>query len=147
MLWADVRRGAWLTMVAVVLLSMLAIGCGGSSEAAPLKKAQFVKQGNQVCATMQAERDSQSKEAQKQLSGADEAEAMSFALEPIEEMIDELGELGPPVGQEKEVEAIIASFEQGVSQLEADPTGPGSVSAFEKADEKAAAYGLTECAI
>lgn len=134
-------------MLAVVLLSSLAIGCGGSSDAAPLKKTQFVKQGNAICATMQAERDSQTKEAQKQLSGADETEAMSFALEPVETMTDELGELGAPTGQEEEVEAIIAAFEDGVSQLEAEPTGPKSATAFEQADKQAAAYGLTECTI
>lgn len=127
-----------------VLLAALAIGCGGSSEAAPLKKAQFIKQGDAICATAQAERKGQRQEATDQSSDSD---VMRVLLEPVENMTEELGDLGVPVGQEKQVEGIISAYEEGAAKLEADPGGPNSVAAFDKANKLAADYGLTGCAI
>jgi hypothetical protein len=130
--------------LAAGLLVALAVGCGGSSEAAPLKKAQFIKQGDAICATAQAEREGQREELLEQSS---ESDAMQILLEPIENMTGELGDLGVPVGQEKQVEAIISAYEEGAAKLEADPGGPNSAAAFDKANELAADYGLTGCSI
>ncbi|HUB99347.1 MAG TPA: hypothetical protein VMS11_05945 [Solirubrobacterales bacterium] len=146
-MWGHREKG-WVCSgaIALVVACLVFAGCGGSGSD-PLTKAEFLKQGNAICATMQNERASQAKDAEAELADADEEETMSFALEPVETMTDELGDLGPPEGQEKEVEAIIAAFEDGTSQLEAEPTGPKSISAFAQADKKATAYGLTECTI
>jgi hypothetical protein len=130
------------------LLATLALGCGGSSEAAPLKKPQFVKQANAVCVTTQAEREAQGKEIAKQGSSSEDPEAvMQQLLEPVEKMTQELGNLGPPKGDEKQVEAIIEAYEAAASKLEADPGGADSSSAFDQANKLAAAYGLTDCTI
>jgi hypothetical protein len=133
-----------VTALAAVLLAALVIGCGGPSEAAPLGKAQFVKQADAICLTAQAEREGQRKEVSEQAS---ESDAMQILLEPIESMTVELGDLGAPVGQAKQVEAIISAYEEGAAKLAAGPGGPDSASAFEKANELAASYGLTGCAI
>jgi hypothetical protein len=138
-------------MAAATLLAALASGCGGSSEAAPLKKPQFVKEANAICATAQGERKAQVEALAEQSENSDGSEdakeVMQTLLEPVGKMSDELGDLGPPKGEEKEVKAIIAAYEEGASKLEADPGGPDSVSAFDKANELAEAYGLTDCTI
>src|SRR5262245_30762070 len=97
----SLRRGASGAIAVVAAIALIISGCGGSGDPEPLSTVQFVKQGNAICATMQAERSEQTKEAEQNLSDADEAETTSFALEPVEKMIDELGGLGPPKGQEK----------------------------------------------
>lgn len=141
----------FLAGIALALIAALAIGCGGSSQAAPLKKAQFITQADAICAAAQGEREAQGKEVAEQGSssgGSEEAEAvMQMLLEPVAKMTEELGELGPPKGEEKQVEAIVEGYEEGVSKLEADPAGPESVSAFDQANKLAAEYGLSNCAI
>lgn len=138
-------------MVMIALLAAVAIGCGGSSEAAPLKKPQFVQQANAICMTAQGEREAQGKELEKQggeSGGSEDTEAaMEQILEPVETMVGELSDLGPPKGEEQQVEAIVEAYEEGISALEADPGGADSVSAFDKANGLAEDYGLFECTI
>lgn len=131
--------------LAAAALTLLALGCGGSSDAAPLKKSQFVKQADEVCASAQAERGEQKDELTE--SEDSEEEVMQTLLDPVENMVDGLSDLGPPKGQEKEVEAIIAAYEEGIASLEAEPTGPDAVSAFDKASKLAEGYGLSDCTI
>jgi hypothetical protein len=139
-----------LAGVVAGLLAVLAIGCGGSSDAAPLKKPQFVAQAEEICATAQTEQDELGKEfaQQGESDGSEDTEAvMQEILEPVETMTEDLADLGPPKGQEKEVEAIIAAYEAGIAKLEAEPAGEGTVSAFDKANKLAEAYGLYGCTI
>lgn len=136
---------ALLSAGLIVALALLAAGCGGSSEAAPLKLPQFVKQGNEICVSAQKERTEQKDELSE--SEDSEEEVMQTLLEPIVGMVDDLSDLGPPEGQEKKVEAVIAAFEAGIAKLEAEPAGPDTVSAFDKANKLAENYGLTECTI
>jgi hypothetical protein len=140
------REKGILFALVTALLAALVVGCGGSSsDAAPLKKSQFVKQADEVCASAQKERADQRGE----LTESEDAggELMQTLLEPVETMTDDLAELGPPVGQEKEVEAIIAAYQQGISKLEAEPNAPDASTAFDKANEMAEGYGLSDCVI
>lgn len=132
-------------LLALALLALVVAGCGGSSDAAPLKKSQFVKEADQICATAQQERAGQKEELTESEDSGEEI--MQLLLEPVQKMTDELGDLGPPEGQEKEVEAIIAAYEEGIAQLEAEPGGPEAVSAFDKANGLAEGYGLSGCTI
>src|ERR1044071_6678232 len=128
--------------LAAAALTLLALGCGGSSDAAPLKRPQFVKQASEVCAGAQAERTEQKDELTE--SEDSEEEVMQTLLEPVENMADGLSALGPPEGEEKEVEAMIAAYEEGIASLEAEPTGPDAVSAFDKANGLAEGFGLSD---
>lgn len=129
----------------VAALALLGTGCGGSSEAAPLKKSQFVKEADEICTNAQKERAEQSDELRE--SDDSEEEVMQKLLEPVEGMVSEISDLGPPKGEEKEVEAIIAAYEAGIEQLESEPAGQNTVSAFDKANKLAEGYGLTDCTI
>jgi hypothetical protein len=132
---------------AALAIALIAAGCGGSGESAPLKKPQFVTQANSICRNAEAERDTALREA---ASSNPEVAALATetALPPIQKMTEELGELGPPVGHEKEVGAIIGAFEKGIKSVEANPSDVASdVSAFTRANELAEEYGLTDCQI
>lgn len=128
---------------------MIAAGCGGSSEAAPLTKATFVQQANAICVNANKERSQATKDLEDEGSGgADEATAGTESLTaPVQAMAEEIGDLGAPKGDEKEVKAIVDAFEAGVVQLDEDPVGPGAASAFTKANEMAAGYGLSDCSV
>jgi hypothetical protein len=128
-----------------VLLSSLAFGCGGSSQPEALTKPEFLKQANAICAEAQEERAAQSKGLSESDSSAEAG--MQQLLEPVEKMTGELGDLGPPAGDQKEVEAIVAAYEDGTAALEAEPAGAEAASAYAQANKLAAMYGLTDCSI
>jgi hypothetical protein len=138
-------------MIPVALLASLVgglvlVGCGGSSSAEPLKKPQFAREANSICQEAEAERAKALKNTASSQSGL--AELTTIALPPIQKMTEELGELGVPVGDDKEVDAIIAAFEKGVERVEADPANlDAAVVAFAEANKLAEDYGLADCAI
>lgn len=132
-----------------VLLAVIP-GCGDSTEAAPLKKPQFIQQANEICRHSEDERKRALREATEQSAGEpDQADLVTeAALPPIRTMTDELAELGAPRGDEKEVEEIVAGFERGIEMLEEAPTDvPANMAAFGEATEAAEAYGLISCGI
>jgi hypothetical protein len=148
------KKGAsiWLAACLVALaLAGAIVGCGGSSEAAPLTRAAFVKQANGICARAQDERKKGTKEAASAASGVDESEeedALADALlEPVKTMTGELDDLGPPKKHEEQIGAIIAAFEDGTEKLETDLGSSQAPNAFAKADKLAVRYGLTACII
>jgi hypothetical protein len=135
-------------------MALIAAGCGGGGEADPLSKTAFVKQGNSICAQAIAERESAMSDTSKEITQEElssEAELEKFvtdaALPPVQQMAEELGDLGAPKGDEKKVEAIVTGFEGGVEKGEADPNSVVSGAAFAGANKLALAYGLTECQI
>jgi len=139
-------------LVGTLLIALAGIGCGDSADAGPLTKSQFLLQADSICRTAEEEREEALKEAAEQEDTGSGSEAEYFvsevALPPIESMNEDLGDLVPPRGDEKEVEAIIAAFEQGIGRIEADPTDLTiAVSAFTKANQLSEAYGLKDCTI
>jgi hypothetical protein len=141
-------RFATAAILGIVGFAIVASGCG-SGDSEPLTKADFAKQANAICAKAEEERNKGSKElADKEVASPEEAEVASEALlGPVSTMTEELGELGPPKGDEKQVEAIISAFEAGLAKLEAEPTSERSAFAFAKANELALDFGLTSCTI
>ncbi len=142
----------WLAAsVAALVLACAIAGCGGSSEAAPLTRAAFVKQANAICQRAQVERKKGTQEAisaAAEADGSGEADAFAGALlEPVKTMTGELGDLGPPKKDEKQVEEIIAAFEGATEELEANIGSSQAPDAFAEADKLAVQYGMTECVI
>jgi hypothetical protein len=141
-----------------LIAGVLAIGCGGSSSggststssvstsSGPLDKSEFVQQANAICANAESERD----EVLRSAGGAEPTggELAMDALPPVQKMTEELGELTPPAGDEKQVTRIVAAFEAGIEKIEANPGDLNAdIAAFAEADRLAEAYGLTECTI
>ena len=149
-----IRRDTKAAVVVValfLLLAVAAIGCGGSSDPEPLSKSAFVEQANAICGNYAKEQKQVGEEVVAASESADPSEEAVAGTEklvaPVKTMTDELSDLGPPKGDEKEVAAIIGAFEAGAAQLEAEPGGPDSVSAFDKANALATSYGLSDCTI
>ncbi len=138
-----------IAVLAALVLSVVAVGCGGGGEPGPLPRKAFVAQANAICAQGTKDREAAMSEAAKESASESESEELvtAAAVEATEDMVDELDGLGVPRGDEKQVEAIIAAFEKGIATIEADPERGLGSSAFKQADEAALAYGLSECAI
>jgi hypothetical protein len=138
---------ALLSIVAATVALILA-GCGGGGPD-PLSKQAFIKQGNAICLEATKKREAAMADAAKQggVKTAAASEIVALAIPPTEEMVDGLDGLGIPEGDEKQVEAMIAEFEEGIEKLESQPDNAPGGSEFGKADESALAYGLTECVI
>ena len=141
-------------LVGALAIALIVVGCG-SSEPDPLTKAEFIKQGNAICVQAGQEREAALKEAAKEgTQGSEESSEAELdryvtevALPPIQKMTDELDGLGAPKKDEKQVEAIVAGFEEDIEKLEADPHSALGGDPFTGANKLAAAYGLTECKI
>jgi hypothetical protein len=135
-------------------MALIVAGCGGDS--APLTKAAFVEQANSICKQGRRElaaalKEAGSENAQGSGSSSSDAEieavVTAVAMPQVQGMIEELSDLNPPKRDRKQVAAVVAGFEEGVEKSEANPGSALDGSAFIVADERAEAYGLTECTI
>jgi len=139
-------------VLGVLAIVLIVAGCGSSdSQSEPLTKVAFVKQGNEICHRATEERKQGTKEAVAKAAEADASDEVQVFTEtllaPVETMTEELGDLGPPKREEKQVEAIIAAFEGGTEKLEAEPGLAEAPSAYLEANKLAMRFGLTECTI
>jgi hypothetical protein len=136
-----------LYVVGTLLAGFFVAGCGGSSSSAEsLSKPQFVREATAICADAQVERAEALKDVLDEKPEL--ADLTSSALLSVEEMTEELGALGPPPGDAKEVQAIIDAYEAGIKKIKADPGDlTGVLSTFTKANQLAEEYGLTDCTI
>jgi hypothetical protein len=152
-----------MALAAVAALALIA-GCGGGSDSSgstdattsSLTKAQFLKQGNAICAKGNKEIEEGFEEFGKehhfskknQPSQAELEEAAEEVLIPnIRREIDDIRALGAPSGEEAEVEAVLAAAEKGLEKGEEDPgamieEGEGP---FKEANKLAREYGLVKC--
>lgn len=148
--------------LAVAGLAILVAGCGGGSDSngsteegtSSLTKAEFVKQGNAICAKGSKEINegfeqfveenglSKSKAPPK----AVQEEAVETVLIPrIRKEVENIRALGPP---DEEAEAVLDAAEEALERGEEEPiqflkeesTGP-----FATANKLAREYGLTKC--
>jgi hypothetical protein len=162
------------TIVGALVVAALVAGCGGGgggnggtdstaangggsdNDSAPaLTKAEFIKQGDKICS------ESTKKfleEVRKFTSdnGIDPSEAPSQEQEEelLTEVIlpqfrveaEELDALGPPKGEEQEVEEIISGLEEVIDEGEADPSSvSGSEDPFAEVNQKAKDFGFKVC--
>jgi hypothetical protein len=141
------------TICALLAVAMLALaGCGGDDEGSgsgePLTKAEFLEQGNAVCAEGNEAIEAAGADL-NQNSPPEEIEAFaSETLVPeIQGQIDGLRDLSPPEGDEDQVEAIIDAAQEANDQLEEDPSlVTSNEDPFNEANDLASEYGLEECA-
>jgi hypothetical protein len=118
-----------------------------------LTKSEFVEQGNAICAEDTEEREKVLSELAETLNpnGDQEAyreQALTKLLPIYEGAAKQIGELGPPAGDEAKVEGIVKAMEEAVARVEANPqtAAVGSLP-FKKANEAAESYGLKACVI
>jgi hypothetical protein len=149
-------------LLGAAIVGLLAVGCGssdsttGSSDEGSLTKAEFVKQGNAICAQGSKDLNAEFEEFTKE-NGISETKAppKDVQEEAVEEIlipsvsrqIDEVKALGTPEGDEGEVEELIAAEEEVVEEAEENPLAllEGGSAKEKEANKLATDYGLTVC--
>jgi hypothetical protein len=128
-------------------VAILVAACGSSSSD-PLTKAEFVKQGNEICAQATSQRREDAKNFEGSGTGAAGMEELVAAtLKPIEEMGGELSSLEAPPAQSKAVKVYVAKLNAGIAKVEADPAEAVNGAVFEGANAAAQSAGLPACTI
>ncbi len=154
-----------LVALAIALVAcVVGSGCGsggdsGSSTANspsdPLTKAEFARQGDAICKEGISEKNQAVEESLDKLSPKERVDKATLeqllvevALPPVQEMAEELDDLGAPKGDEKKVAALVDALEAALKDAEADPATAltDSEKIFGKSDQLAGQYGLKACA-
>lgn len=144
-------------LAAVAALALIA-GCGGGSDStestSSLTKAEFVKQGNAICAKGNKEInegfekfvEENGLSKTKAPSKAVQEEAVETVLIPrIRKEIESIRALGPP---DEAAEAVLDAAEEALEKGEEEPIQflkEESAGPFAKANKLSREYGLTKC--
>src|SRR5262245_30219656 len=115
-------------------LALVAAGCGSDDDTtattAALTKAQFLKQGNQICSEGNKEINAGFEEfaeennipKNKRPSDAQLEEVAETVLIPsVSDQVEGIKELGAPEGEEEQVEEITDAAEEAIEEGEEDP--------------------------
>ena len=146
-------------LAALAAISMIVAGCGGgddsSSDSSSITKAQFIKQADEICEKGNEENEAEFEEfAEDQgLSEGEEPtkaqqdEAITEIVAPgVRKQIEEIDALPVPEGDEKQIEAIVLSVEEGVVEIETNPdTLSAGISPLAEGSKLAKDYGLKAC--
>lgn len=145
------RKPHLALLAGVIALAALTTGCGSSSEAEVLTKAQYVKQANTICKRLNEESAAKYESFYKTHKKANSAELRrtlaTVYLPAVEARLTAIDELVPPAQGEKKVEAMVAAFQTGIENATVKHSIPfqNTQEAFEKANKLALSYGLTYC--
>lgn len=161
-------KGILVSALTAIALAAIVAGCGGdddssSSSAASTggeatavagpSKAQFIKEGDAICADANEQGEKEAEEFADdngfQLEKATEAEleqAIADVLVPsLNRQAEEIGALEVPAGDEQQIEAIVTSLEDAATAIEEDPSRAFEAEALKKPSELAARYGFKVC--
>jgi hypothetical protein len=142
----DATRSKALLFGLLAIVALVVAACGSSSSG-PLTKAEFVKQGNEICAQATGQRREDVKNVEGEGGAAGMEELVAATLKPIEEMGSELSSLEGPGAQMKAVKAWVAKLNAGIAKVEAKPAEATNGAVFESADEAARSAGLPACTV
>jgi hypothetical protein len=149
---------------AFALLAIIVAGCGGGSDStgteattSSLTKAEFLKQGNAICAKGNTEIEEGFEEFAKehnfsqksQPSKAELEEAVETIVIPkVRRQVEGIAALGVPSEGGKEAEEVLAAAEKALEEGEENPAlmaGEGD-DPFAKVNKMAKEFGLVKCA-
>lgn len=153
----------WIGGIAVaVILSALAVGCGGGSDGSEITKAEFVKKADLICAEYKSQRlavaEKEFNPKQRQAIAAGSKAFKEFQAElPVigEELLQEktiplmrtqhkkLEALGAPSGEEEQVEKMLDNMETATDVTEEKGFPKALVGdQFDEFEKEAEEYGL-----
>lgn len=149
-------RKAFLAAGMVFALAAFA-GCGGGEDDGggeeALTKVEFIAQGDAICEKAENQAETEA-EAFAEENGFDLEKATDEELEEaiaevlvpaLERQSEEIDALGPPEGDEEEVEAIVVALEDGTAAVEDDPSSVLEGSPLKEASQLAKDYGFKTC--
>jgi hypothetical protein len=155
-----VSKSLFAAFAAFAAIAMIAAGCGGggdsTSDSSSLTKAEFLKQGNAICAKGNKEIQEGFEEFAKENGFSEKKQPTKAQLTEVVEtvvlpkvrgQVEGIKALGAPSGEEAQVEAITDAAEEALEKGEEEPAAMASEKAdpFAKANKKASAYGLVKC--
>src|SRR5262249_31013499 len=123
-------------LACLVPFSLIAAGCGSSDNTettattAALTKAQFLKQGNAICAEGNKEinknfeaffKKTNLKKNEEPSKAQKEEAAETILIPAIRKDVEGIKALGAPEGEEEQVEEIIDAAEEALETLESEP--------------------------
>ncbi|MGI9019444.1 MAG: hypothetical protein ACR2G3_01875 [Solirubrobacterales bacterium] len=136
------------------------MGCGGDEPSAPaapedpppLTKAQFIYEADRICfsAESQIEAAADDFATQEEPDPREVRRIVTRVVVPkLRAEAQTIRLLEPPVGDEDEVEAILAATERGADALEGDPEAAldGLPAPLREAERLARAYGSRQCGL
>lgn len=145
-------------LAALAALALVVAGCGGGSDStestSSLTKAEFLKQGNAICAKGNKEIEEGFEKFGKEHGFSKEKEPSKAELEKAVETVvipnvsnevESIRALGPP---DEEAEAVLDAAESALEKGEEDPKQflkEESAGPFANANKLAREYGLTKC--
>lgn len=147
-------------LAALVATAVIVAGCGSSSDTtestASISKAEFLKQGNAICAAGNKEINegfekffSKNDRKHKKPTEAEFEEITNTVLAPsVSKQISEVRALGTPEGEEGEIDEFLTNAEEALEELEEEPSlagAEGKEEPFFTVNKEAAAIGLTAC--
>jgi hypothetical protein len=140
---------------AVMAFAAIAAGCGSSDSTtdstASLTKAEFLKQGNAICAAGNKEINAGFEELSfDEKKGPTEAQIEEVAedtvVPSVTKQIGEIRDLGFPSGEEETYETFLDNAEAAVEEVEEDPSSvAGNSDPFADVNKEANAIGLVKC--
>jgi hypothetical protein len=144
----------------LIPIALIGAGCGSSSNtestATALTKAEFLKQGNAICANGNKEinegfeaffKKSNLKKNEQPSKAQKEEAAETILIPAITKDVESIRALGAPEGEEEQVEEILDAAEEAIEKLESEPAAAieESNQAFVKVNKLSREYGLTVC--
>jgi hypothetical protein len=146
---------------AIVSLAFLMAACGSEDDpdefspvvSEPLAKVEFLRRADAICHSTEARIEAAADDLVTSRRDPAPAEveriALSLVVPALETEVTAIRALGPPAGDEREVEAILEATEQGIAAIEADPRGllDGIPAPLRRAQDLAEAYGSQQCGL
>lgn len=136
------------TAIALTACAALTLAaCGGDKT---LTKAEFTKQANAICSSMEKKVEAAGKKVATEKPGASMDEMMKNVVDKVSPIIDEtvtkLRALKAPEDMQDDVDAMLDAVQSDTDAIEKDPKLLAGDSAYKDANEKATALGLDKCA-
>jgi hypothetical protein len=148
-----IKSRAYICLLAVLSLSAIATGCGGSESTASesLTKAEFIRAADAICRDADKAQEAELSAYVKKNPKAEASEAgqvklvAAAGLPSIRIEIEELTELAAPEGEE--VEALLKNMEKALEESEADPSRvlDAAGNPFTAVEKQASKFGFKSC--
>lgn len=141
-------------LAGVVAIVAVVAGCGGSDGSSSLSKAEFIKQGDEICKSASKQIETEAEEFAEENDVNTSNPTKKQQEEVIEDVVapglrseaEELEALGTPKEDGEKAEAVLAALDSGVSTVEDDAAAVlGSTNPLEKASKLATEFGFKSC--
>jgi hypothetical protein len=134
-------------LAALLASSILVVaGCGGDDEPSAPTKAEYIAEADAICRDGQAEFEAIVKDLPNSVDAPESQAAITDEIVPLyRDEIEQLRSLTPPEGDEETTAAIFDAVENGLDEVEADPSALDQAGTFEEANTLANDYGFEVC--